>query len=404
MNKKINRVILIVADSLGVGSMPDAALYSDEGANTLRNTLEYAIKKYGKVSIPNLLQLGLLSIDGIKSDFVDNNIINNGCLKGIYGRLAERSNGKDSITGHWEIAGLVTDVAFKTYPDGFPDAFIYDFEKAINRKVLGNKTASGTLIIDELGSEHERTGYPIVYTSADSVFQIAANVNVIPLDRLYHICEVARKMLVGEFACARVIARPYIIDDSGKRVRTGDRRDYAVSPPEKTLLDYMADEGNTVYAIGKISDIFNGQGITKAVHTESNEDGMSKTYAAMHEDFAGIIFTNLVDFDTKFGHRRDPLGYADALFRFDSSLQNIISAMNDDDLLIITADHGNDPTFSGWDHTREYVPLLVYTKGIVPGNLHTRESFADIAATIRDLLCIDADISGESFADMLNVK
>lgn len=403
MNKNINRVIIIVLDSLGVGYLPDAAEYGDERTNTLCNTLKATISKYGKLNIDNLTRMGLLSIDGILGGCVDDNHKNNIVPIGCYCKLEELSNGKDSITGHWEIAGLITDIPFNTYPDGFPEEFISDFEKAIHRKVIGNKTASGTQIIEELGPLHEATGDIIVYTSADSVFQIAANTAIIPLDELYHICQVARKMLVGNFACARVIARPYIIDDSGNRVRTGDRRDYAVSPPDKTILDYAKDFGLTVYAVGKISDIFNGAGITESVHTQSNADGISKTYEALHKDFKGILFTNLVDFDTKFGHRRDPLGYGKALEEFDEALGDIIASMNDDDLLMITADHGNDPTHTGWDHSREYTPLLIYTKDIIPQNLHIRNSFADIAATVRDLLEIPADINGESFADEIEI-
>lgn len=403
MNKIINRVIIIVLDSLGAGHMPDAAEYGDAGTNTFGNIVKTTIKEYGKLKISNLTKLGLLSIDGILDGYIDDNHEDNTEIKGCYCKLKELSNGKDSITGHWEIAGLITDIPFKTYPDGFPAEFIADFEKAIHRKVIGNKTASGTQIIEELGPIHEATGDIIVYTSADSVFQIAANTAIVPLDELYHICEIARKMLVGDFACARVIARPYIIDDSGNRTRTGDRRDYAVSPPDKTILDYAKDCGLTVYAVGKISDIFNGAGITEAVHTQSNADGMAKTYEALNKDFKGILFTNLVDFDTKFGHRRDPLGYGKALEEFDTALGDIIDSMNDDDLLMITADHGNDPTHTGWDHTREYTPLLIYTKDIVPKNLHIRNSFSDIAATVRDLLGISAEVHGESFVNEIRI-
>ena len=271
------------------------------------------------------------------------------------------------------------------------------FEKKIGVGCLGNYPASGTEIIEELGPEHEKTGKPIVYTSADSVFQIAANTDVIPLGRLYEICEAARKLLVGDWACGRVIARPYIMEN-GKRVRTSDRKDYAVSPSGETLLDKVKKTGKTVYAIGKISDIFNGQGVTQAVHTDNNMDGVNKTITALKQRFEGFIFTNLVDFDSKFGHRRDPIGYGQAIMEFDHRLPEIIMAMEDDDLLMICADHGNDPVHSGWDHTREYVPILVWGKKIKAGmDLGVRSSFADIGATIAEYLDAEPTHIGESF-------
>lgn len=387
----MNRVIIIVLDSLGIGAMPDADKYGDEGANTLGH-IASAMKDF---NIPNLVSLGLGCIDGIDSIQKSNNPI------GAYGRLREMSTGKDTITGHWEIAGLYTKVPFKTFTDGFPEDFMKAYEEAIGTKTLGNYAASGTEIIEALGPEHEKTGYPIIYTSADSVFQIAANTEVIPLEKLYHICEIAREMLVGEVQVGRVIARPYIIENS-KRVRTSDRKDYAVSPSGKTILDHVKSAGKTVYAVGKISDIFNGQGVSTSVHTDSNMDGVDKTLEAIREDFEGLIFTNLVDFDSKYGHRRDAAGYGTAIEEFDARLPEIIEAMKEQDLLLLCADHGNDPGHGGWDHTREYVPLMVYGKGVKPGvNLGTRQSFADIAATISDVLKVPTTEIGESFLNQI---
>lgn len=384
----MKRVTLIVMDSMGVGALPDAGKYGDSGADTFG----HIVLENKNLDIPNLRELGLGNIAGTAE----------GKLKidepvGDFGKMKEVSTGKDTITGHWEIAGLETKTPFKTYPDGFPKEFMEKFEEKIGVGCLGNYPASGTEIIEELGPEHEKTGKPIVYTSADSVFQIAANTDVIPLERLYEICEAARELLVGDWACGRVIARPYIIEN-GKRTRTGDRRDYAVSPSGETLLDKVKKAGQTVYAIGKISDIFNGQGVTKAVHTENNMDGVNKTIEALKKPFEGFIFTNLVDFDSKFGHRRDPIGYGKAIMEFDRRLPEIIMAMNDDDLLMICADHGNDPVHSGWDHTREYVPILVWGKKIKPAvDLSIRESFADIGATIADYLGAEPTLIGESF-------
>ncbi len=307
------------------------------------------------------------------------------------------SRGKDTITGHWEICGIETLTPFKTYPDGFPKEFIEKFEAAIGTEVLGNYPASGTVIIEELGDEHEATGKPIVYTSADSVFQIAANTDVIPLERLYEICETARGMLVGDWACGRVIARPYIRRD-GKRIRTADRRDYAVAPPEPTLLDKVSAAGQTVYAVGKIHDIFDGQGCTVSVHTDGNMDGVDKTLEAMKEDFGGLIFTNLVDFDSLYGHRRNPSGYGRAIMDYDGRLPEILAAMKEEDILVITADHGNDPVHSGFDHTREYVPILICGAGVRAGvDIGTRKTFADCGRTIAEYLGVEKTAMGESF-------
>ena len=311
----------------------------------------------------------------------------------------ETSKGKDTITGHWEIAGILTETPFKTYPEGFPAEFIAEYEAAIGGKVLGNFAASGTEILETLGPVHEETGCPIVYTSADSVFQIAANTAVIPLERLYEICEIAREMLVGDWACGRVIARPYVLDASGKRNRTSDRKDYAVSPPEATMLDLVKESGKTVYAVGKISDIFNGSGVTQSVHTESNMDGVDKTIEAIEQEFEGLIFTNLVDFDSKFGHRRDARGYAQAIEAFDARLPEICKTLKKQDILMLCADHGNDPNHGGWDHTREAVPLVAYGQNVKKNtNIGTRKSFADISATVLDYMdIIDETPIGESF-------
>ena len=385
----MRRAIIIVLDSLGIGALPDAKMYGDLGSNTLGHIAE----AMGEFKIPNLRKMGLGNIDGVAA------VPEVKSPSGAFGRLYERSKGKDTITGHWEIAGILTEIPFKTYPEGFPKEFIEKYEAAIGCKVLGNVAASGTGIIDALGPEHEKTGCPIVYTSADSVFQIAANTHVIPIERLYEMCEIAREMLVGEWSCGRVIARPYAIDKTGQRVRTSQRKDYAVSPPEPTMLDLLSNAGKTVYAIGKISDIFNGSGVTTSVHTESNMDGVDKTVEAIGEDFSGLIFTNLVDFDSKFGHRRDAIGYGKAIEAFDARLPEIFSALKRQDVLMICADHGNDPAHRGWDHTREAIPLLVYGKEIEPAvNLGTGDSFADISATILEYLDVEDETPlGTSF-------
>ena len=372
----IKRVTLIVLDSLGVGALPDADKYGDSNADTLGHILD----EY-QLNIPNLRKLGLGNIENAAG----------GRLKaessaGAYGRFGEKSVGKDTITGHWEIAGIYTETPFKTYPKGFPEELMDGFSRAIGRGWLGNYPASGTEIIEQLGEEHEKTGKVIVYTSADSVFQIAANTAVVPLEELYDICEKARGLLQGEYACGRVIARPYVIED-GKRVRTADRKDYAVSPPEPTMLDIISGEGKKVYAVGKISDIFNGSGVTEAVHTDSNDDGITKTIEALEDDFEGLIFANLVDFDSKFGHRRDAAGYGKAIEEFDKRLPEILAAMGEEDMLILCSDHGNDPVHAGWDHTREYILGIAAGHMIKSGvDLGTRTSFADIGATITDIL------------------
>lgn len=384
----VKRAIIVVLDSLGVGELPDAADYGDKGADTLGHIL----KEYPSLSIPHLRSLGFCNPQGAAGGqlAVDQPL-------GSFGKLKELSKGKDTITGHWEIAGLCVQTPFKTYPDGFPAECMEAFERAIGRKTLGNCTASGTVIIEELGPEHEATGKPIVYTSADSVFQIAANIDVIPLAELYRICEIAREMLVGEWSCGRVIARPYVLEN-GKRTRTSDRRDYAVSPPDPTMLDHIAEMGKETYAVGKIGDIFNGQGISQAIHTKDNMDGVDQTIKALGMDFEGLIFTNLVDFDSKYGHRRDPIGYGKAIEEFDGRLPEIMAAMKDSDALILCADHGNDPIHSGWDHTREHVPVVIYGAGIKAGaDLGVCDSFADIGATVCQMLGAKTTAVGTSF-------
>ena len=387
----MKRVLILILDSLGVGALPDAEQYGDVGADTFGNVVN-KMQEQGGLKIPNLLNLGLGNID-----MAAGGKLKQASVTGSFGRLSEKSKGKDTITGHWELAGLYTEIPFKTYPDGFPAEFMKRFEQAIGVGTIGNYSASGTEIIEKLGLEHEKTGKPIIYTSADSVFQIAANTAVIPLDRLYEICEIAREMLVGDVACGRVIARPYILEN-GKRVRTADRKDYAVSPHGKTLLDNVKVAGKTVYAIGKINDVFNGQGITTSVKSSDNEDGVNKIIEALEKDFEGLIFANLIDFDSEYGHRRDPIGYGKALEKFDKRLPEIINALKETDVIILCADHGTDPTHAGWDHTREYVPVIIYGKQIKAGvNLGTRQSFADVGATTAEILNTEPTQLGASF-------
>lgn len=385
----INRVILIVLDSVGVGELPDAAEYGDAGSNTLGN-IAASLPGF---TLPNLKELGLGMIPGVQEiGRVDN-------PKACYGRMSEKSKGKDTTTGHWEISGLILEKAFPTYPEGFPKELIEEFEALIGTKTLANKPASGTAIIEELGDEHVRTGYPIVYTSADSVFQIAAHEEVVNIERLYEMCRIARKLLKGEHAVGRVIARPFI-GTSGNYKRTDRRRDFSLEPIGRTMLDAIKENGLEVAAVGKIEDIFVGKGVTRAVHTHDNEDGVNQTINYMKETFEGLIFTNLVDFDMVYGHRNDVQGYANALKAFDDRLPEIIAELKDDDILVITADHGCDPTTLSTDHSREYVPLLVYGKKIKEGiDLGTRKSFADISSTVLELLGLEKLANGESFCD-----
>lgn len=383
----ITRIILLVLDSVGIGELPDAEKYGDKGSNTLKNIAEAV----GGIDLPNLGRLGLGKIEKIKGITPEKKPL------ACFGKMMERSAGKDTTTGHWEIAGIISEKPFPTYPKGFPDDLIAEFENQIGMRVLGNKAASGTEIIEELGPLHIETGFPIVYTSADSVFQIAAHEDVIPVAKLYEICEIARKLLKGPHAVGRVIARPFI-GKPGAFKRTDRRRDFSLSPPEPTVLDMAFKKNLEVVGIGKIQDIFNGQGISKTIHTHNNMDGIDKTISEIERDFKGIIFTNLVDFDMLYGHRNDTVGYAKALEEFDKRLPETLKKMKPYDLFIITADHGCDPTTSSTDHSREYTPLLVYNLNMEAGiNLGTRESFADVAATIADFLHLGTVPTGKSF-------
>ena len=391
--KKINRVILLIIDSVGIGELPDADKFGDEGAATLQNIAS----EIGGLDLPNMEQLGLGKIEPIEG--IDEKLK----AEGAFAKLAEKSIGKDTTTGHWEIAGLISKEPFPTYPNGFPQEVMSKFHKEIARKSLGNKPASGTVIIEELGKEHLKTGKPIVYTSADSVFQIAAHEDIIPVANLYEMCQKARGILTGEHAVARVIARPFV-GELGNFKRTERRKDFSLKPPEKTLLDYLKEANYEVNAVGKIGYIFNGQGITNEVHTANNMDGIDKTLQLLKESGEGLIFTNLVDFDQNYGHRRNISGYATALKEFDNRIPELKVNLKEDDLLLITADHGCDPTYEGTDHTREYTPLLVYGKQVKGDiNLGVRESFSDIAATIADIFEIDGIKNGKSFKDQLTI-
>ena len=387
MSKK---AILIVLDSVGIGALPDAAAYGDVGADTLGHIINTV-----KPEIPNLMELGLGNIAGASfSGAVEN-------PQGCYGKMKEVSAGKDTTTGHWEISGVQLTRPFPTFPEGFPQDFLARFEAAVGRGTIGNKAASGTAILDELGEEHLATGKLIVYTSADSVFQIAANEAIVPLEELYRYCEIAREMLVDELEVGRVIARPFVGEKAGAFKRTGGRRDYSAVPP-KTMCDVLCENGKTVYAIGKIEDIFCLRGITKSNHAAGNPACMEATFEAMKEEFDGLLFVNLVDFDMAYGHRRDVNGYAAALEAFDKQIPEIKALMGEDDLLILTADHGCDPCHAGTDHTREHVPLLVWGKKMNKGeNLGVRETYADIAATVLDFFGISNPLKGESFLDAI---
>ena len=387
----IDRVILIVLDSVGIGALPDAEQYGDAGSDTLGNLA----RELGGIALPSLGRLGLgnthptLGVPPERTPLA------------AYGRMAEQSAGKDTTIGHWEIAGIVSPSPLPTYPHGFPPALIAEYERRIGRKTLGNLPASGTVIIDQLGDEHVRTGFPIVYTSADSVFQVAAHEEVIPVDELYRICRIARQMLQGEHNVGRVIARPFL-GRPGSYQRTDRRRDFSAPPPGPTLLDHVLLAGKTVWAVGKIEDIFAGQGIGRAVHTHDNMDGVGKTLDAMRQAGPGLIFTNLVDFDMLYGHRNNAPGYAHALQAVDARIPELLASMRSDDALVFTADHGCDPTTPSTDHSREYVPLLAYGAHVRPGvNLGTRSSFADLGATIAEWLQVPPLRAGLSFADQV---
>lgn len=389
------RVILIVLDSVGVGALEDAQLYGDEGSNTLSNTA----KAVGGIAFDTLKKFGIGNITTIEGTLpVEKPLAS-------YGKAKEMSKGKDTTTGHWEISGVILEKAFKTFPNGFPKDLIAEFENRIGKKVLGNKVASGTEIIKELGEEHIKTGFPIVYTSADSVFQIAAHEEVIKIDELYEICKIARELLVGDYAVARVIARPFIGNNKDDFKRTYNRKDFSMKPPYKTMLNFLQERGLAVVGIGKIHDIFDGDGLTQSIHTEGNVDGVDKTIEAMKNVSDGLIFTNLVDYDMLYGHRNDPFGYAKALLDFDKRLPEIVDNLKKDDILIITADHGCDPTTPSTDHSREHIPILVYGENVKKGiNLGIRESFSDIGKTICEYFGCYEMKNGKSFLNDILLK
>ena len=381
------RVIWIVLDSVGMGELPDAGKFGDIGSNTLGN-----IAKAAGLSLPNMRKLGLGNIEGMVGiEPIEAPI-------GCYGRLAELSNGKDTTTGHWEMAGIYSKQGFPVYSNGFPKEVIEQFKKEANVEgVLGNCAASGTEIIERLGMEHERTKYPIVYTSADSVFQIACHKSVYPVEELYQMCEKARKILTGKDAVARVIARPFE-GYKGQYSRTAERKDFSLQPPSDHLLERIKEKGLIVAAVGKIEDIFAGKGITDAVHTKDNMDGVRKTIQYMKREAEGLIFTNLVEFDMKWGHRNDVYGYAKGLEEFDAVLPDILEAMEEEDILVLTADHGCDPTTPSTDHSREYVPVLFYGKKLKQNvNLGTGKSFANIGQTVAEFFGLMPLAIGESF-------
>jgi len=381
----MKRVFLIVLDSFGVGEMSDAADFGDKGANTLRSCFDT-----GKLNVPNMRRLGLFNIDGVE---VGERV---SAPMGVFLRIAEKSRGKDTTTGHWEIAGCVSEKPFPTFPNGFPPEVIDKFEKATGRKVLCNLPYSGTKVIADYGREHVETGALIVYTSADSVFQIAAHEDVVPVDTLYEYCRIARDILTGDYAVGRVIARPF--EGEHPYTRTPRRHDFSLVPPKDTALDILKANGKEVIGIGKIYDIFAGRGITRSDRKIGNSADMEITSEYLKQDWSGLCFTNLVDFDMQYGHRRDPEGYTAALNEFDDWLGGFMREMRSDDALIITADHGCDPCHTGTDHTREHIPVLVYGSKIKPVNLGTRRCFGDIGASVLEMLGVTGKLDGESFA------
>jgi phosphopentomutase len=388
MPEQIRRVTLIVLDSVGCGDAPDAAVYGDEGANTL----SHVAQAVGGLYLPNLGRLGLGNLTDIEG------VAPTSLAAGVYSRLTAVSAGKDTTTGHWELGGVILEQPFPTYPAGFPADLMAEYERRIGRKTLGNYPASGTEIIKALGEEHMRTGKPIVYTSADSVFQVAAHEEVIGIDELYHICQIARDLLTGAHAVGRVIARPFS-GRPGSFTRTERRKDFSLEPPATTILDAVKAAGQEVMGVGKIEDIFAYRGLTSSNHTGNNMAGVDAILEYLATDQAGLLFANLVDFDALYGHRNDPQGYANALEAFDARLPEIIEKLHDNDVLIITADHGNDPTRASTDHSRERVPLLAYGARVQQNlNLGTRASFSDVAATVAELLRVSWDGPGKSFA------
>lgn len=380
------RVFLIVLDSFGIGEMPDAEKFGDKGTNTLRS-----VSKSEYFRLENLKKLGLFNIDGV--DYIEG--VEN--PQGAVCRFSELSNGKDTTVGHWEICGVVSEKPLPTYPDGFPEGILKEFTEKCGRGVLCNKPYSGTEVLKDFGDEHIKSGDLIVYTSADSVFQIAAHEDVVPLEKLYEYCRIARGILVGEHGVGRVIARPFK-GENGNFTRTVNRHDFSISPPENSVLDYIAESGKSVIAVGKINDIFAEKGITEYVYTASNKEGIDKTLEYIGKDFSGLCFVNLVDFDMVYGHRNDVDGYAKALTEFDKALPYIMGNLRDDDLLIITADHGCDPGYkASTDHTREHIPCVIFGKRIKNVNLGTKEGFCHIGKTVCDYLEVLADTKGESF-------
>ena len=390
--EKIKRVFLIVLDSVGIGELPDADKFGDKGSNTLK-----AISSHPSFACENLKKLGLFNIDTVQGEKEAKPL-------GSFARMSEQSQGKDTTVGHWEIAGLISKYPLPTYPNGFDKEIIDEFEKLTGKKVLCNKPYSGTEVIKDYGEEHTKTGDLIVYTSADSVFQIAAHEEIVPLEKLYEYCKIARKMLVGKNGVGRVIARPFV----GKHPfeRTANRHDFSLEPPSTTMLDVLKSAGLDVISVGKINDIFAGKGVTESNLTKSNADGMEKTLTIMDRDFNGLCFINLVDFDSKYGHRNDVDGYAKALSEFDGYLGKFLEKMQDDDILIITADHGCDPSTASTDHSREYTPMLVYGLRVKSGlNLGTRPTFADIGATVCEIFGQNAnEIQGESFYSAIKAE
>lgn len=386
----MKRVFLIVLDSFGIGAMPDSEKFGDVGVNTLASCASSS-----KLRIPHMVAAGLGNADGVSC------LPKTAAPTGAVARLAEKSMGKDTTIGHWEIAGVVSPDPLPTYPNGFPEEVLAPFRAATGRGVLVNAPYSGTAVINDFGDEHVRTGDLIVYTSADSVFQIAAHEDVVPLKQLYEYCHMARELLKGKHGVGRVIARPFV-GTSGNYTRTPNRHDYSLEPPQATLLDAVKDAGLDAIAVGKIYDIFAGRGTTTHVYNKSNADGMAHTLRYAQEDFHGLCFVNLVDFDMQFGHRRDIDGYAGALAEFDDWLPSLLETLGEEDVVMITADHGCDPGYTATtDHTREYVPLLVLGKRVKPGNIGTRDSFADIAATVAELLGVPLDTPGQSFASQI---
>ncbi|MBQ3542973.1 MAG: phosphopentomutase [Oscillospiraceae bacterium] len=386
----MKRIFIIVLDSFGIGALPDADRFGDAGADTLASCAAS-----GALRIPNMIAAGLGNIQGVT------------CLpranapKGAWGRMAEKSMGKDTTIGHWELAGLISDSPLPTYPDGFPEEILTPFRELTGRGILANAPWSGTEVIAAFGKQHMQTGDLIVYTSADSVFQIAAHEDIVPPGQLYEYCRIARKLLRGRHGVGRVIARPFV-GTPGSFTRTANRHDFSLEPPAATLLDAVKKAGLASIGVGKIKDIFAGQGLTEYVYNQSNANGMEHALGYARKDFRGLCFVNLVDFDSQFGHRRDSVGYAKALNEFDAWLPQFMAALGEEDLVLITADHGCDPGYAAsTDHTREYVPLLALGKGVLPGDLGTRESFADLAATVAELLGVDFDTPGKSFAERL---